>query len=71
MNLQNGNLVPVAQHPRLFGGSGFLCTLINRLFMAVFRDLLLRLFCNTLFSILTLIYFYLIVEKSLRLALTF
>ena len=53
------------QHPKLFGGVWLSMHFwINGLFMAVFRDLTLApVFANTFFSILTLVYFYLLLEK--------
>ncbi len=53
------------QHPKLFGGVWLSMHFwINGLFMAVFRDLTLApVFANTFFSLLTLVYFYLLLEK--------
>jgi hypothetical protein len=53
------------QHPKVFGGVWLSMHFwINGLFIAVFRDLTLApIFASTFFSILTLIYFYLIISK--------
>ncbi len=53
------------QHPKLFGGVWLSMHFwINGLFMAVFRDLTLApIFANTFFSILTIVYFYLLIKK--------
>lgn len=53
------------QHPKLFGGVWLSMHFwINGLFIGVFRDLTLApVIANTFFSILTLIYFYLLIAK--------
>jgi 4-amino-4-deoxy-L-arabinose transferase-like glycosyltransferase len=53
------------QHPKLFGGVWLsLHFWINGIFMAVFKDLTLApVLANTFFSVLALVYFYLLVAK--------